>query len=115
MMGVRGYEGIATESSVKVAINDIFTFLTQELGLTYIQTNGDLDLQNIPDLNIATHASQYNTLNTGESLTYGFHIFAFNDEFQESKPLFLRFNYNMLNAITKYDYADCKNCLFFLY
>lgn len=113
MMGVRGYEGAATEDSVKVAINDIFTFLTQELGLTYIQTNGDLDLQNIPDLNIATHASQYNTLNTGESLTYGFHIFAFNDEFQETSPLFLRFNYNMLNAIVKYDYADCKNCLFF--
>jgi hypothetical protein len=34
--------------------NDIFIFLTQELGLTYIQTNGDIDLQNIPDLNIAT-------------------------------------------------------------
>ena len=114
MMGVRGYEGAATEDSVKVAINDIFTFLTQELGLTYIQTNGDLDLQNIPDLNIATHASQYNTLNTGESLTYGFHIFAFNDEFQESKPLFLKFNYNMLNAIAKFNNANCKNCLFFI-
>ena len=113
MMGVRGYEGAATEDSVKVAINDIFIFLTTELGLTYIQTDGDLDLQNIPDLNIATHTSQYNTLNTGESLTYGFHIFAFNDEFQESKPLFLRFNYNMVNAILKYNSTSCKNFLIF--
>ena len=39
MMGVRGYEGAATEDSVKVAINDIFIFLTQELGLTYIRVS----------------------------------------------------------------------------
>ncbi len=113
MNGIKEYVGASSDISVKNAINDIFIFLTQELGLTYIQTNGDLDLQNIPDLNIATHASQYNTLNTGESLTYGFHIFAFNDEFQESKPLFLRFNYNMVNAIAKVNHGNCKNCLFF--
>ena len=113
MNGIKEYAGASSDISVKNAINDIFIFLTQELGLTYIQTNGDLDLQNIPDLNIATHASQYNTLNTGESLTYGFHIFAFNDEFQETKPLFLRFNYNMINAILKYDNELCKNFLIF--
>jgi hypothetical protein len=113
MNGIKEYVGASSDISVKNAINDIFIFLTQELGLTYIQTNGDLDLQNIPDLNIATHASQYNTLNTGESLTYGFHIFAFNDEFQDTKPLFLRFNYNMINAILKYDIASCKNFLIF--
>ena len=77
---------------------NILKLTCKELGLTYIQTNGDLDLQNIPDLNIATHASQYNTLNTGESLTYGFHIFAFNDEFQESKPLFLKSSTTILTA-----------------
>ena len=111
MNGIKEYVGASSDISVKNAINDIFIFLTQELGLTYIQTDGDLDLQNIPDLNIATHASQYNTLNTGEILTYGFHIFAFNDEFQETKPLFLRFNYNMINAILKYDNELCKNFL----
>lgn len=113
MNGIKEYTGTSSDVSVKNAINDIFIFLTQELGLTYIQTDGDLDLQNIPDLNIATRASQYNTLNTGESLTYGFHIFAFNDEFQETKPLFLRFNYNMINAITKVNNESCKNFLIF--
>ena len=49
---IKEYVGASSDISVKNAINDIFIFLTQELGLTYIQTDGDLDLQNIPDLNI---------------------------------------------------------------
>lgn len=112
-MGIKEFAGAATEQSIKDTINDIYTYMTTELGLTHVPTVGEINLQNIPDLGLATYATQSNTLNAGEMLTYGYHIFAFNDALQTTKPLYIKFAYNVLNAGTKSTASNAKNTLLF--
>lgn len=112
-MGLNEFAGAATEQSIKDTINDIYTYMTTELGLTHVPTVGEINLQNIQDLGLATYATQYNTLNPGQMLTYGYHIFAFNDALQSTKPLYIKFEYNVLHAGRKTNLTTTTNFLVF--
>lgn len=112
-MGLKEFAGAATEQSIKDTINDIYTYMTTELGLTHVPTVGEINLQNIQDLGLATYATQSNTLNPEQMLTYGYHIFAFNDALQSTKPLYIKFEYNVLHAGRKANLTNTTNFLVF--
>lgn len=90
-----------TEQSLKDSITDIHNYLVNDLGLTPVSQTGELDLSNIQDLNLKLHASEYNKLDINQRLIYGFKTYAFNDEIQESKPLYIKFYYGAYNLSNK--------------
>lgn len=81
---------------MKDAIYDIFHFFKDDLSLTYIKTDGDLDLTNIPNLNVVSKISSVSDTQFYPN-KYGFHIFAFNDELQETYPIFIKLEYCLTN------------------
>ena len=99
----------ASEESIKNAIIDISNFFINDLKMIRVPVDGEIDLDNIPDLDIATKSQQYNNLNHLQSLSYGFIKLAFNDEYQDTRPLFLKLSFEMMNIVLKADDAVQKN------
>lgn len=99
----------ASEESIKNAIIDISEFFINDLNMIRVPVDGEIDLDNIPDLDIATKSTQFNNLNQLQSLSYGFIKLAFNDEYQESRPLFLTLRFEMMNLTIKTNNAAQKH------
>lgn len=109
--GNNGSQGTVTpsEQSIKDTIIDINDFFINEMEMIKVPTQGEIDVNNISDINIYTLSQQYNNMNIMQSVSYGYSIFAFTDELQNSKPLFLKLNYNMYNLANKGNYPVQKN------
>lgn len=104
-----------TEQSLKDSIIDIHNYLVDDLRLTAVEEPGELDLSNIQDLNLKLHASEYNKLSIDQRLFYGFKTYAFNDEIQNSKPIYLKFYYGVQNLSSKFNYiSNCARFSFYI-
>lgn len=99
----------ASEESIKNAIIDISNFFINDLKMIRVPVDGEIDLENIPDLDIATKSTQFNNMNQLQSLSYGFIKLAFNDEYQDAIPLFLKLTFEMKNIAFKINNAVQKN------
>ncbi len=106
-MGLSG--GTPNQDSINTCVIDIHSALIDS-GLTPVPYNGELDLSNIPDLQLPFLALN-KTLNGGVFLPIGFKIYAFNDEMQDSDPIYLKFNYGFLNATS--NSSNAKDTLLF--
>lgn len=109
--GKTNVQGSVTPSqeTIKNAIIDIITFFNVDLDMPIVPTDGELNISNIVDIpNIQVYASQSNVVNTGQKYFYGFKVFAFNDELQESKPLFIKLNFGLMNASMRYNAPGYK-------
>ena len=96
-----------TEQSIKDSINDIHNYLVSDLLLTSVPSNGELDLGNIADLNLADYAFKNNTFfNYNQVINYGFKVYAFNDILQETKPIFLKVYFGVKNMSPKYNVSN---------
>lgn len=98
----------SSEQSLKDSIIDIHNYLIDDLGLIAVPETGELDISNIADLNLKLHASEYNKLGMDQFIIYGFKTYAFNDEIQNSKPIYLKFKYGVKNLSSKINSID--NC-----
>lgn len=87
--------------SIKNTINDIHSFLVDDIGLTHTPFNGELDLNNIPDLLLNQEAKKSNVLNADEFLSYGFKMYSFNDELQNEAPIILKIYFGVKNISDK--------------
>lgn len=99
----------ASEESIKNAIIDISNFFINDLKMIRVPVDGEIDLDNITNLDIATKSQQYNNLNLLQSFSYGFIKLAFNDEYQDTRPLFLKLSFEMINIALKINDAAQKN------
>lgn len=98
-----------SEESIKNCIKDIYDFFIQDLKMVHVPKEGELDINNIPDIGIATYATQNNNLNQHQNVPYGFTDFAFTDELQNTKPIYIRLIYGMLNLTLRNADAMQKN------
>lgn len=99
----------ASEESIKNAIIDISNFFINDLKMVRVPVEGEIDLDNIPDLDIATKSTQHNNMNQLQPLSYGFIKLAFNDEYQDTRPLFLKISFEMKNIAYKAKNVVQKN------
>lgn len=112
LSGITTQNGNLDLSTIKpekmsMAINEIHNFFINELGLVHIPVDGELDLNNIPDMlfhtaktnSIATTHPLYQFVNNADLHSnkfhnlYGFKYYTFNDELNDRKPLYLKINY----------------------
>lgn len=98
-----------SQESIKNSIVDIINFFKDDLNMPIVPTSGELDENNILDIpNIATYATQYNVLDEWTKYYYGFKVFAFNDDIQDTKPLFIKLNFGLVNLAKKRAYLNFK-------
>ncbi len=86
---------IPSQQTANDCINDICNFLT-DLGLIIVPTQSELDLNNIPDLQIYNYTNTNNNLNYMERKNIGFKRFAFNDKYQDTCPLFIELHFSLI-------------------
>lgn len=100
-----GYSSQGTQESsyesIKNCIIDIHDFFVNDLKLTHKISDGELDLNDIKNLNLDTLSKQSNVLNPDEFLSYGFKDYSFNDDLQNEVPLTLRINFGVKNLADK--------------
>lgn len=89
-----GIYGYASEQSLKNTINDIHEFLTTDLGLVQTTDAGQLDLANIPDININKIYTDNNTMRF-TSWSYGYLIYDYIDRFSSEFPIKLKFEFTV--------------------
>lgn len=91
-------QGSVTPSneSVTDCIIGIIGFLRDNLGLTHVPTTGEIDTSNIVYPDLPTMKDKFNDTNLFTRYELGFVKFAFNDELQDTKPLFLNFKFNFI-------------------
>ena len=109
--GSKGSKITSDEITLKNSIVDIDSFFTNELNLIFIKKTGDLDLTNIPNLDLGVKATKYFEIPTLEFISYGFRTYAFNDQYQTESPLFLKVNYGVRN-ITRLENNSGATALF---
>lgn len=97
-MGIESSQDTNKQNSINNAILDIITSL-QDSGLLLVPFNGELDLNNIPDINIPNIRSK-NDLNGGVFISIGYKYFAFTDTMQNDYPIMLKFDFGVVNAST---------------
>lgn len=106
-MGLSG--GTPNQDSINNCIIDIHSALVDS-GLTHVPHDGELDLSNIPYLDLPFLAIN-KTLAGGYFMTLGYKIYAFNDDRQDIDPIYLKFNYGLLNATS--GNSNAKDTLLF--
>lgn len=92
-----GEFGTPSEESIKNHIIDFHDYLVNDLGLVQTDDQGQMDLANIPDLDLKT---KYDISDTGRwaQWTYGYLMYQFTDSRQSEYPIYLRFQFNMVDA-----------------
>lgn len=92
-----GELGVATEQSIKDHIYDFHQFMTQDLGLVQTADTGQLDVNNIPNLDLK---AKYDVSTTAKwtAWSYGYLMYAFTDPKQADVPLFIRFEFKMTDG-----------------
>lgn len=98
----------ADETSIKNAIFDINDYFINSMGLIYVQTDGDLDITNIPSLNLGAKAKEYFKIQQFDFLAYGYRKYAFSDSYQDVNPLFLRIRYGVIQTTNLYNDPSFK-------
>ncbi len=92
-------------SSLKQFIIDFNNFIEYDLGLSRVGDSDQIDINNLSFIDnlhdIQTYMKALNTYEKFMDLMYGYNIFAFNDSLQDTKPLYLKFEYNLTNICPK--------------
>lgn len=100
----------ASQASAKQAIIDICNAFVDELQMPIVPTEGELDLANVEDIpDIATYATTWNQLNFNQFFPYGFKVFAFNDDYQNTKPLYMKLTFGLKNITPKYNHTNYRH------
>lgn len=92
-----GEYGTPSEESIKNHIRDFHEYLVNDLGLIQTEDQGQLDLDNIPDLDLKTKYDQ-STTGRWTSWSYGYLMYQFTDARQSEYPIYLRFQFNMVDG-----------------
>lgn len=92
-----GEYGTPSEESIKNHIRDFHEYLVNDLGLIQTEDQGQLDLDNIPDLDLKTKYDQ-STTSRWTSWSYGYLMYQFTDARQTEYPIYLRFQFNMVDG-----------------
>ncbi len=92
-----GIYGYTSEQSIKDTINDIDSFFVNDLKLKRSVDAGQLDLDNIPDLDIK---SIYDKSTTARwtSWSYGYKMYEFTDVLQSEFPIILKLDFRVTDT-----------------
>lgn len=94
-MGLGGVP--ASQESINNAVKDIHNSLI-EAGLTVVLDNTQLDINNIPNLNLNIERTK-NIYNAGEfCLSLGYIYYYFSDNQQDNYPIVIKLEYGFINA-----------------
>lgn len=105
-------------NSLKNFIPSFYSFLKDDLKLIPVTDPNQIDVNNLPVFEMVYPEMQEdmkkrNILNQYFSKSYGYNVFTFDDEYQSTKPIILKFDYRMVNFITKQDTpANCPRFAF---
>lgn len=100
-----GEYGTATEQSIKDCIIDVHDFFTNTLGLLQTDDSGQIDFENITDLDLK-NIYDVSTTARFNVFSYGYAVYEFTDRYQSNKPIYIKLDFNMYdgsyNATTTY-------------
>lgn len=92
-------------NTLKQFIIDFNNFIVNDIGLSRVGDNNQIDINNLSFIDnlhdIQTYMKSLNTYEKFMDLMYGYNLFAFNDSLQDTKPIYLKFEYNLTNICPK--------------
>ena len=88
-----GFRGTPSQISLNNLIKNINQVMI-DTGISVLDVPGDIDFDNIPDLLIASKATQTD-IPRNEFFSAGYKYYAFNDDNQSEYPIFIKFDFGV--------------------